>query len=286
MSFDENERSVSQNRPIDLYTITTPTVTYRMTSYPVDVSFGGNVFTATTMSRGDQQVTQDPTGRELIVYLPITHPLVQRWAASGIPEHAITVTLQRLQAVSGQAEQQFSGFATGLNVQGHVATLRCPSVTDDALRVRLPVIRAQKLCNHVLFNSRCSPVPGIDGPGEISFSLEVAFVAQAIAPGLVTVTVDSVIGNPDGWFSYGKIAHPATLQKRTILQQFGTLLTIDLPLIGVTPGNMVILVPGCAHDVVTCRDKFSNVKNFGGFPEVNGLIDPWAPKGFGIIQQT
>ncbi len=285
-TYDDNERSVSQNRPIDLYTITTPTVTYRLTSYPVNVSFGGNTYTALTMSRGDLQVTQDTTGRELIVYLPISHPLVQRYTASGIPEHAVTVTWQRLQTVSGVALQYFSGFATGLSVQGHVATLRCPSVTDDALAIKLPVLRAQRLCNHVLFDAYCAPNPGVSGPVKASFQVSTTIVSQTVVPGSVTLVVASIGGNPDGWAAFGDVLHGPTGQRLFILLQIGTTLTLNMPIIGYQVGDAVTVTAGCAHDVLTCKTKYSNVVNFGGFPELNGQINPWAAKGFGIVQQT
>jgi hypothetical protein len=35
-----------------------------------------------------------------------------------------------------------------------------------------------------------------------------------------------------------------------------------------------------------CRDKFFNVVNFGGHPELNSVINPWAPSGFGVIVQS
>lgn len=287
-TFDDDERSPSQNRPVELYTITTPTATYRHTSAPVDRVFGGNTYTALTMSRGDQEVNQDPTGRELLVYLPISHPLVQRYTASGIPEHAVTVTLQRLQTVSGVALQYFSGFAVGLSVQNHVATLRCPSTADDALKIKLPVIRIQKICNHVLFDIGCAPSPGSAGGGPVKASFQAAttLVSQTIAPGIVTLVVASIGGNPDEWASFGDVLHGPTGQRLFILRQTSTTLLLNMPIVGAVAGDAVTITAGCTHDIVTCRDKYSNAINFGGFPYVNGLINPWASKGFGIIQQT
>lgn len=286
-TFDDDERSVSRNRPIDLYTIVTPTTEYLLTSYPVNVTYAGIVYTALTMSRGDQQVTQDPTGRELLVYLPITHPLVQRFAASGIPEHSVRVILQRLQTVSGAATQYFDGFATGLNVQDHVAAIRCPSVVDDALKIKLPVIRAQKTCNHVLFDDRCSPAPGLgDGPVASNFTAATTAVSQTITPGTVTMVVASIAGNPDGYFDFGRMHHVSSGQDAVILQQIGTSLLINIPIVGLNPGDDLKITGGCAHDVVTCKTKFANVKNFGGLPNMDSTFAPYsAGAGLSAVQQ-
>jgi len=285
VSFDDDERSVSQSRPIDLYTITTPTATYRLTSHPVDVAYAGNVYTATTMSRGDQQVQQDTTGRELVVYLPVAHPVVQQFAATGVPPHGVKVTLLRLQTVSMQAQQSWSGFATGLNIRGHMAMFRVPSVTDDALKVTLPVVRAQKRCNHVLFDKQCSPSPGIDGPTELSYTIIAKLVSQTVTPGAVTVVVDSVIGNPDGWFTFGGASHLATVQLRSVLGHVGTTLILNEKFVGAQPGDLIGLVAGCAHDVDTCESKFVNVQNFGGMPHLNNTVQPYTPGSLGVITQ-
>jgi hypothetical protein len=281
-TYDDDETSTSQNRPIDLYTLVTPTAIYRVTSHIVDVAYGGHTFTALTMSRGPQQVAQDLTGRELIVYLPITHPLVRRFAASGIPERQVLVTLQRLQQVSGIAVQAWQGFGTGMQIDGHVAKLRVPSVTDDAMRIKLPVVAAQRLCNHRLFDARCAPNPGVDGPAATSFQVNGALVSQSGT----TLIVSTLGGHPDGWANLGDVVHVATGERRYILAQGGTTLTLHSPFVGALPGDALTVFAGCDHTIGTCRDKFANVGNFGGHPEMTTSINPWLPKGIGVIEQT
>ena len=281
-TFDDDERSVSQGRPIDLYTLITPTAIYRVTSHPLDVTFGGDTFTALTMSRGPQQVAQDLTGRELIVYLPITHPVVQRFVASGIPERQVLVTLHRLQEVSGIAVQAWQGFGTGMQIDGHVAKLRVPSVTDDAMKIKLPVLAAQRLCNHRLFDARCAPNPGVDGPAEASFQVSCALVSQSGT----TLVVSTLDGHPDGWASLGDVVHVASGERRYILRQAGATLTLHSPFVGASPGDALAVFAGCDHAIGTCRDKFGNVSNFGGHPEMTTSINPWLPKGLGVIEQT
>lgn len=284
-TFDDNERSISQNRPIDLYTFTTPTTTYRHTSHPVNVDYGGNTFTALTMSRGDQQVTQDPTGRELIVYLPISHPLVQRYTASGIPEHGVLITLQRLQTLSSVAVQYRSGFAGGLTIRGRIAEIRLPDITDDSFKIQLPVIAAHQSCNHILFDAQCSFDDGLgtpDPPVAASFLVTTTIAAP---PTDTSITVASVGGHPDGWFSFGDAVHVATQQRRMIIGQVGTALTLVAPFVGAASGDVIQIYAGCDHSIPTCVLKFNNRKNFGGHPQMNTGHDLWNPFGLGIIQQ-
>lgn len=278
MTFDDDERSVSQNRPIDLYTINTPTAVYRVTSHPTDVTYAGATYTATTMSRSDLYVTQQ-TGREMVVYLPISHPLVQRFAATGIPEHSVTVTIVRMQAVSGQVIQQVSGFATALSVDGHVAMIRVPSVIDDAMKVRLPMVRAQRLCNHVLRDPQCS-VDRFD----TRFDVQPPALYIVSQSGNV-INVSTMDGHPDGWAQFGEAWHFTSGQYRMIVDQVGTTITLNVPFTNVANGDQLVIFAGCDHTVTTCRDKFDNVVNFGGMPNINPAIDHWADKGLGLIEQ-
>jgi hypothetical protein len=283
-TFDEDERSVSRNRPIDLYTITTPTVTYQLTSHVQDVTYGGATYTALTMSRSDLQVAENLNGQELVVYLPISHALVQRFASRGVPEREVQVTLLRLQEKSGQAQQQFSGFVVGMSCDANVAMLRAPSITDDAMKVRLPVVRAQRLCNHVLFDARCNPG---DGPARAAFTVNTTIVSQTTAASGTTLVVASMGGQPSGWAAAaGEAIHTTTGERRQVLAQTGTTLTIDQPFFAATAGDAVAVSASCNHTVAQCRDKFANVANFGGHPEMTNSIDPWKPKGIGVIVQT
>jgi hypothetical protein len=283
MTYDTDETSSSQSRPRNLYVIVTPTELYRHTSHPVDVVYAGNTYTALTMDSGALEVTSDPTGRELIVQLPIMHPLVQRYFASGIPPHGVVVTFLRMQEISGVAVQQSSGFAQSMAVDGHVATIRVPSVIDDAIKIMLPVVRAQKTCNHVLFDARCTPGPGgIDGPDPDAFSFPANIVSQ-IGRTLVISTTGS---RPDSWAKFGRVVHVGSAQTRTITEQIGATLTLIDPLVNVANGSGIIVYAGCGHTLDVCKSKFSNVMNFGGHPHLNSAVNPYSPGGLGIIRQV
>ncbi len=301
-TFEEDEASVAQNRPIDLYDIETPTVTYRVTSHPVDVEFKDlndqrATYIAVPMSRGAEELAQDLTSRELTLYLPIGHPLVQRFAATGIPEHAVQVTHRRLQQVSGFAFQAWQGFAGGLSIQGRTASIRVPALTDDAMKIQLPVIAAQKQCNHRLGDRGCAPnpggtwpvlggKPGSGGPDLAAFTVQTTIAAQSLTGGVVTVVVASLNGNPKNWAAFGEVVHVTSKQRRLVLAQTETTITINAPLVGATVGDAVLVIAGCAHDIFACVDKFNNRVNYGGAPLMTNRVNPWVPAGLGVIQQV
>lgn len=281
-TYADDETSVSQSRPRDLFVIATPTETYRHTSHVVDIVYGDDTYTALTIDRGPQQITQEASGHELIVSLPITHPLVQRYFASGIPPHGVVVTYYRLQEVSGMAVQQCSGFAQSMSVNGNIADVRVPSVIDDAFRIMLPVVRAQKLCNHVLFDPRCSPNPGIDGPLQAAFSFTAIITAQSGR----TLTISTMSGHPDLWAKFGRVVHTQSAQMRTIVNQIGNLLTLTDPFVGAADGSGIVVIAGCGHTLQICKGTFNNVTNFGGHPHLNSAVDPYSRGTLGVIIQA
>lgn len=82
------------------------------------------------------------------------------------------------------------------------------------------------------------------------------------------------VGHADGYFSLGSIAFTGgdnvglRMMIRSSIGATGALaLLAPLPF-NVAPGDTVKLYPGCDKSVTTCANKFGNLINFGGFPEI------------------
>lgn len=279
MTYDADERSASGSRPIELFVITAPSGTYYVTTHAVNVVFGSLTYTAIPMSRGAQQIAQDLVGRELVVSLPISHPVIQRYAATGIPEREVSVQMYRFQETSGSFVLQWSAFANGLSVDGRLGTLRLPSLTDDAMRVKLPVWRAQRICQHRLYDGNCNPG---DGPSETSFQVDTN-VAAIVGS---TLIVASMGGQPNAWATFGAVRHNATGERRRILDQTSTTLQLGAPFVSIFVGSSLSVFAGCNRGITTCRDKFVNVANYGGHAYMTTRINTFLPKGVGVIEQT
>ncbi len=278
-TFDTDESSIDSSRPIDLYTITLPIDEYHLTSAHRDVTYNGLVYTAIVMSRGQIEIAPASDGREFLVYMEVSHPVAQRYLQLGVPPGEVHVRMRRLQQVSGEAEQQREGYANSIRVDGRLACLRVPTQTEDRQRVRLPVIVAQPTCGHQLYDGGCQ-VERVDPTTGISDALVVSNSGT-------TIVIDDIAGNPDGWATFGEIVHIATEERRMILSQVGTTLTINMPMPDAAVGQGVEVYAGCNHDIETCRDKFANVANFGGTPWLQSItrtINPWKPFGFGLNQ--
>lgn len=99
-----------------------------------------------------------------------------------------------------------------------------------------------------------------------------------VVTGTVTATSEAFLStdltNPDSYFDLGAIKFTSGACKglsRSILSYINAngamALAIALP---VAPGigDGFEVVPGCAHDLITCTSKFSNQEHFRGFPFV------------------
>jgi hypothetical protein len=55
------------------------------------------------------------------------------------------------------------------------------------------------------------------------------------------------------------------VDRRLILSSSGDVLTLLLPFTSSPLGSTVIVFAGCDHTIATCKSKFNNVVNYGGF---------------------
>ncbi len=309
-TFDSAARSQALGRPIVLYTITTLGSVFRHTTHAADVVFGGNTFTALTIAHDDEQITQDPSGDELVIHLPITHPMVQRFAATGIPEQSVQVVVQEMQSTASSAAQSWSGPGQSLTINGNLAALRVPTATNDALKIQLPVIAAQRTCNHVLFDVGCAPNPGGDLPfgatgigkgGPVASDFRVTTTVFGVSANGLTLTITTDASElAAGFLQFGKATassgaafQPTSFagedQTRWILSHVDNELTINVPFVASADemtACVLLLEAGCDHLMPTCDAKFNNRPNFGGHSQMDPTINPWVPNGLGVIQQV
>ena len=288
VSFDDTQRSQRLNRPVILYTITTPSDTHRFTTNVIDVVFGGVTYSALTVIHDDEQTTQDPSGDELVIHLPISHPFVQRFAATGIPEQSVQVTVQELQTAASAAALTWSGAGQSMTINGHTAALRVPTATNDALKIQLPTLAAQRSCPHLLFDQNCAPLPGGTFPsgsasgtgGPVASAFTMAVHVASVSSDGNTITVSE--GGLAAAYQFGKIIFGSEL--RTISSQTGSVFLIDTPFVSLSIGQEIQIQQGCDKAATTCRDKFNNVANFGSYPQLNSSVNLWSPTGLGIQQ--
>ncbi len=203
----------------------------------------------------------------------MSHAACQRYMAGGVPPRQILINVWRQQDESGETEQVCSGYVTSMAPEGHVGRFHVPSRSGETFQRRMPTVTAGKACPHVLYDSNCNVV-------RADFAIEAVVVSFA---GRV-VTIDALGGQPDDWAAFGELEHIDSGERMTIQSQVGLVITMQLPIFELAIGDHVVVSPGCDHTVESgCRDKFDNVVNFGGQPNLP-TSNPHIPNGFGVYQ--
>jgi hypothetical protein len=282
-TFAEDESSIWHNRPVELFDIVLPTVTYRIAGGNRDVQWGSLIYKATPIKRETLDASQVMRRRELAVSLPVDHPIVQRWFQQGVPPRQVTLTCYRKQERSGVIQRMWSGLVTMIECDGSIAKLTVPARTTDSIQRMLPTItNGSNGCVHVLYDGMCR----VD---RASFKRE----TTAILVQGRDIRVDIGAGHLGDWAVGGEFVHVASGERMTIAAQADedpahtnvTTLTLQLPIPGLKTGDAIECYAGCAHDIITCNEKFANQINFFGNPYKTSK-NPFLPTGLGTVEQA
>lgn len=273
MTFDASERKQAAGPIAELYDCVTPLITYRLTSYESDVVFSGNgqTYTATSGVRSSITVPDLATTQsDVTLQLPASHALAKAYV-NGIPMRDLQITITRYHTVDNVWAQFWQGFASGIAYSGTTAAFRIPSGMNDSFSADVPSVVAQRLCNHVLYDSFCTINPA---SFQISTTISTisadgkTFDIGAATPGPQT-TVISGITQIVPWALHGLFTHVPSGEKRTITGQASTTnvtVQTQFPNFSLHVGDAILVNAGCDHSVVTCALKFSNGVNHGGHP--------------------
>ena len=71
---------------------------------------------------------------------------------------------------------------------------------------------------------------------------------------------------PSGWWVTGFVERPSTGDMRFIIGHNSDEITLLSAFEDLEPGEVVYAHSGCDHAFTTCKNKFKNEINFGGFP--------------------
>jgi uncharacterized phage protein (TIGR02218 family) len=260
MAFNTYEEGQETSAPIELYTITIGTVVYRYTSAEDDITEDSSVFTAIPISRGVLKGGGPDTRKEnLILTVPGDNAVAKQYINS-VPGTSASVTIERIQRSDGPTFEVitiFNGRIASVAFQkaGREAQLKVEPLVTAQSRP-LPNHTYQALCNHVLYDDLC----GVD---DTSASFRLTGAVTAVSG--ITITVTGADASGDGYYTGGFVEAGGGSDRRLIIDQTGTVITLHLPFTTSPLGTNVIVFAGCDHSISTCAAKFSNVINFGGF---------------------
>lgn len=275
MTYASAESSVQDGAPLELYTFAIGATTYRLTSSPEDETFSAQTYTAAPIARAPITLVQLGKRRELEVTIDRTHALATALLGNGIPARATTMTLLRTHRGEIESRQIWAGPISQAVLAGAYLRLRIPNGMDASFDVEAPIARAQRGCQHMLYG------PGCNEPrNDAVFVTTGNHVATTAVSASGVSLVVAALPQPDQWARYGEVRRILDGERRSILAQVGTTITLDVPFATIAAGNDLAIYAGCDHSVATCRDKFNNVLNFGGHPHMINE-NPTSPTSLG-----
>lgn len=239
---------------------------WRFTNADRDITEGGQPFVSVPIGRDDFESSGDITKANLPIFIDRLNSLSQEFLAY-VGEAITSVTVWKWDPDAGAFAVEWKGRVSTDKIDGNEVTLECESVFTS---LRRPGLRArfQKTCRHALYDGGC----------KVNRELYAVEALWQVAQGSL-LQVDAAAGYADGWFTAGMVKAPdGTL--RFILRHVGSLLTLSRPIetlneftdgYGNNYGNnygasTVVLYPGCDKLLSTCKNKFNNLNNYGGFP--------------------
>jgi len=257
VTYLDDELSTSDGSRTELFEFIGPGTTWRRTSAAADVVYGGNTYTARAGLRaGVIGIGTTSESAALELSLPVSDAVISAYGF-GSPQRSLRLKVIWLQERSGAAETVWDGEVIAISPVGAMASLRSVSQVGARLSTPIPAISIQRQCQHFLYDDRCR----VDRA-----AFDVATTVSSISG--YNVTVASVGGNPDDWFKAGEIVRASDGERRTIVGNVGAVLSLIAPFATLNATDSVTLYAGCAHTVEVCRDKFSNVLNYGGHAQI------------------
>lgn len=262
MSFNPIEISNDEGRPIYLYAFNLGSATWRYTSGDTDVILNGYKWSAMPISDDGVKITGEAQTDGLTITAPNTIAPVQMFAATP-PSQPVMVSIFHYHEGDTEAVLGYIGelIQVGQPEPG-TATLKCDALSASMQRDGLR-LGWQRTCPYALYDT---------------LTCKADKTAHMIEATVFEVTGNTVVmqglgGVADNTLSGGFIEweHPTRgTEYRGIEQQVASTVAIFGLADGLYYGLKVKAYPGCDRLVRTCANKFNNLDNYGGVPDLPG----------------
>lgn len=277
MSFASKEESVQDGAPIELFRFTTPEERFTYTSGTSPIEFENETFIPVPIGRGDDEIESVSESRQLAVTLPADDPFVLRYYVS-LPSQQDRLEVFRLHTTDTPPEvvKIYDGLVSTVSAADD-DTAKVNALSRSSLLERtVPTQTTRNLCNHVLYDVRCKVV-------DTSFALDAEVTGVSANQLRITIQASGTLPATGNGLSAQLTADPAyfnggTIERagfeRRMIRSVSDIggdaaeITIILPFAAIPAGAPFKIFAGCDHSFLTCRTKFDNEENYGGFPYV------------------
>lgn len=262
MPYNTYDQSRFLGAPVEIYRFVTRdglrSWLYTSSDEPITLTATSETYQPEQISRGavPQSLSETPAVSMEIV-MGRSNPIAAEFVAY-LPISPITVLIRRLHRNDPDQELRFvfSGEISSAGFkEDDTVSFNCFGASE-AMRRRIPWQVYQTRCVWPLYSPQC-------GINKETFRTDAAIIS-ASGTQLNSAAFSSF---SDGWFSAGFIESAAG-EVRFIESHVSSLVTVSAPFTVPVTGTTVKAYAGCNRSAETCRDKFSNVINFLGWPRI------------------
>lgn len=255
----------------ELIEITYGSTVHRLTTGTDDISYAGNVYTATAAARGELGPPGVGLGdKDLELTLPVDHAVVRRYLQMLSPPKRVSVVVRRYYSPT-LVETIWDGLVAGLSVDdgGTEAVFRVQARASGALLRVIPSVVASRSCPHTLYGTMCGISRSDVGPTGLAHQI----TTSVIYVNGRDVRVDLLdVGRLGTWAVLGELEHVASGEIMAVIDQkdlnppFSSVsqLTLQMPIPPLKVGDQVRLAAGCSRAIEVCARRFQNRVHFGG----------------------
>lgn len=228
---------------------------WRYTSADFPITYGGNVFSPATVSRGAARYdTQFEVSTLRCTFGYVEDPVLEYIAQNPVELIWIEILKWYEDVTPEEASVIFVGQIKNVSFEGNKASLTCVGF-EHYLQQRIPKYRCQIGCNNDLFDDFCG----------------LSRTVWGTYTEITTVDTDGVVLSSanfgtyeNGWFTRGFVKWGD--HYRMIVDHSETAITIRFNMPGFTAGESIQAYAGCDKQLHTCVEKFDNMLNFFGHP--------------------
>lgn len=264
MSYNSYEQSTDDGAPVWLYRFATGDTVSRFAASETSISALGETWEPKAIRHGRLIYGTELRRDKFTVTLPLTDD----WAQTMLPVASHSQTSVRLYRghrddPDGEYRLRFIGRVTDVRPVNNKAEIQC-STEMTGMRAKALLPRVQPGCRHALYGASSGRTSGCNLNRA---DWEVAGSVTAVNGRVLTVAAAS--GYDDGYFSYGILDYDGALA--LIETHTGSSLTVQSLVPGLSAevasngSASVSIAPGCDLTSTTCKNKFNNLLNFGGF---------------------
>lgn len=257
MTYDASERSYQSGAPVELYEFGRASQVWRYNSSNDTVTIDGLTYTAASIRRSGIEATQERARSAIKLYTPRNFEIADLFRITP-PTDVISLTIKRYHRGDESVVVIWSGRVVNCDWSGSEAAINCEPVSTSMRRTGLRRIY-QRQCPHVLYGDACALQKD---------DYKVTGAVDAISGN--TISVSECGAEADNYFAGGFVelsVGSGGIERRFITANTGAVLTLSKAFgSDLEVGASVNVYPGCDHTLNTCKNKFSNLVNYGGFP--------------------